>query len=140
MYIEFNEYISGVWNEGYWYDDGFQYAVTMLERFTDEDWKNLFDELHAKDSDWKIKLVYCLEPSVGLNGFNALISLVNDKDDEVVERVIDSLRSFSTEEYKQKISDSLEIIEKAKELLENTTSLPIQAVLKDFLKHYEKNV
>ena len=138
MYKDLDYYLKEFIGED-WYEVACQCAETILEKFSDEDWENLFDELHTKDSAWKIRLVYCIEPSMGLNGFNLLIRLVNDNDNEVVEYVLDSLRSFNTKEYHQKISGNLEIIEKAQDLLENTTSLPVQTVLKHFLKLYNDN-
>lgn len=80
----------------------------------------------------KIMLAYCIEEDSGMNGLKLLFCLL-DENDEVVEYVIDSLRSFNTAEYKELINSNNQIIEKAESLLKSV-SPPVKRVLEAFLE------
>lgn len=65
-----------------------------------------------------------------MNGLNFLFSLLAEND-EVVEYVIDSLRSFNTIEYKEQINLNSQIIEKIEGLLKSA-SPPVKRVFRSF--------
>lgn len=131
MYKELDEFLSEQCTEDSWYDDGFIYAQQLLNDFTDKDWEEIFRETTYKEDKWKIKLAYCIDDNLGINGLNLLLSLIDEKK-EVVEYVIDSLRSFNTNQYHELIRNT-SIVSKAKSLLENATP-PVKQVLKQFIK------
>lgn len=131
MYKELDEFLSEQCTEDSWYDDGFIYAQQLLNDFTNKDWEEIFRETTYKEDKWKIKLAYCIDDDLGINGLNLLLSLIDEKK-EVVEYVIDSLRSFNTNQYHELIRNT-SIVSKAKSLLENATP-PVKQVLKQFIK------
>ncbi|PHE54301.1 hypothetical protein [Bacillus pseudomycoides] len=133
MYEELNEILSENSSEDSWYDDGFMYAQELLNDFTDKDWEKLFQSINDKNDKWKIRLAYCIDDDLGINGLELLLNML-DESDEVVETTIDSLRSFNSEEHKKMIVSNSRVIDKAQKLLEKA-SLPVKRVLEDFLKN-----
>ncbi|EEM46704.1 MULTISPECIES: hypothetical protein [Bacillus] len=132
MYEELNEILSENSSEDSWYDDGFMYAQELLNDFTDKDWGKLFQSINDKNDKWKIRLAYCIDDDLGINGLELLLNML-DESDEVVETTIDSLRSFNSEEHKKMIVSNSRVIDTAQKLLEKA-SLPVKRVLEDFLK------
>ncbi|MED4651056.1 hypothetical protein [Bacillus pseudomycoides] len=133
MYEELDEILSENSSEDSWYDDGFMYAQELLVDFTDEDWKKMFQSINDKSDKWKIRLAYCIDDDLGINGLELLLNML-DESDEVAETTIDSLRSFNSEEYKKMIVLNNRVVDKAQELLKKA-SLPVQRILEDFLKN-----
>lgn len=138
--IEMFEKVVGVLSENssddYFYDDGVIYVQELLRDFSDNDWEKLFQSVKSKGDKYKIRLVYCIDDDFGMNGLNLLFSLL-DENDEVVEYVIDSLRSFKTPEYKELINSNSQIIEKAESLLKNA-SPPVKRVLEAFIEQNKR--
>ncbi|PFD46463.1 hypothetical protein [Bacillus cereus] len=132
MYEELNEILSENSSEDSWYDDGFMYAQELLNDFTDKDWGKLFQSIYDKNDKWKIRLAYCIDDDLGINGLELLLNML-DESDEVVETTIDSLRSFNSEEHKKMIVSNSRVIDTAQKLLEKA-GLPVKRVLEDFLK------
>ncbi|AZV67614.1 hypothetical protein [Bacillus] len=132
MYEELNEILSENSSEDSWYDDGFMYAQELLNDFTDKDWGKLFQSINDKNDKWKIRLAYCIDDDLGINGLELLLNML-DESDEVVETTIDSLRSFNSEEHKKMIVSNSRVIDTAQKLLEKA-SFPVKRVLEDFLK------
>ena len=122
-------------SEDYWYDCAVTEAQELLCKFTAQDWKKLFQVGNTKSDLWKIRVVYCIEEENGMDGFDFLLSMLNENNDEVVEYAIDSLRSFNTENYKNLIKSNTDLKTKAESLLENA-GLPVKRVLEEFLKIY----
>ncbi|HHR2616548.1 TPA: hypothetical protein ACSY4K_02895 [Listeria monocytogenes] len=92
----------------------------------------MHQNIDTKSDLWKIRVAYCIDEDTGMNGFEFLLSLMNDSDD-VVEYAIDSLRSFDSEEYKNIIHSNRMLKIKTQKLLENA-SLPVKRVLEAFLQ------
>lgn len=136
MFEELDKLISEKSSDDSFYDDGVIYAEELLEDFTENDWIKLFQTIKNKDDKWKIRLAYCIEEDSGMNGLKLLFSLL-DENDEVVEYVIDSLRSFNTAEYKELINSNNQIIEKAESLLKSA-SPPVKRVLEAFIEENKR--
>lgn len=138
--IEMFEKVVGVLSENssddYFYDDEFIYVQELLRDFSDNDWEKLFQSVKSKGDKYKIRLVYCIDDDFGMNGLKLLFSLL-DENDEVVEYVIDSLRSFKTPEYKELINSNNQIIEKAESLLKNANP-PVKRVLEAFIEENKR--
>lgn len=132
MYTEVDKVLSENSSDNYFYDDEFMYVQELISKFTDNDWKNLVQNLKNKNDKYKIRLAYCIDEDTGMNGFNLLLELL-DEDDEVAEYAIDSLRSFDKESYKKLIISDKTIIDKAENLLKNA-SLPVKRILEAFLQ------
>ncbi|MGO2963959.1 MAG: hypothetical protein ACTIDE_15230 [Carnobacterium maltaromaticum] len=134
------EKVVGVLSENssddYFYDDEFIYVQELLRDFSDNDWEKLFQSVKSKGDKYKIRLVYCIDADFGMNGLKLLFSLL-DENDEVVEYVIDSLRSFKTPEYKELINSNNQIIEKAESLLKNAIP-PVKRVLEAFIEENKR--
>lgn len=134
------EKVVGVLSENssddYFYDDEFIYVQELLRDFSDNDWEKLFQSVKSKGDKYKIRLVYCIDDDFGMNGLKLLFSLL-DENDEVVEYVIDSLRSFKTPEYKELINLNNQIIEKAESLLKNAIP-PVKRVLEAFIEENKR--
>lgn len=134
------EKVDGILSENssdnYFYDDEFMYVQELLQGFSDNDWEKLFQSVKIKEDKYKIRLVYCIDDDFGMSGLNLLFSLL-DENDEVVEYVIDSLRSFNATEYKELIKSNNQIIEKAESLLKNA-SPPVKKVLEAFLEQNKR--
>ncbi|WP_314060545.1 hypothetical protein [uncultured Vagococcus sp.] len=132
MFDELDKILIEDSSEDSWYDDGCLYAEELLEKFTDDDWKELTRTMKAKNDRYKIRLAYSVEEEAGMNGFKLLLGLLNEND-EVVEYALDSLRSFNKEPYKKLISSDQKIIKKAETLLKDA-SLPVKKILEAFLQ------
>lgn len=132
MFDEIDKLLSEDSSENSWYDDGCVDAEELLNKFTEEDWMNLSQNLMSKGNRYKIRLAYCIDEDTGMNGFNMLLELLNEND-EVAEYALDSLRSFDMKPYKDLIASNTAVIEKAENLLKNA-SLPVKLVLEAFLK------
>ncbi|KFN01806.1 hypothetical protein D0U04_12215 [Bacillus clarus] len=132
MYEKVDAVLSKNSSDNYFYDDEFMYVQELLNDFTDNDWEKLFQNIKDKDGKYKIRLAYCIDDDLGMNGLRLLLDLLNEND-EVVEYVIDSLRSFNNEEYKRIIASNKQIVDKAENLLKNA-SLPVKRVLEVFLE------
>ncbi|WP_233449026.1 hypothetical protein [Listeria cossartiae] len=102
MYKKANEVLTDNSSDNYFFDDEFIYVRELLNKFTEDDWKSLIQELKSKDDKYKIRLAYCIDEDAAMNGFNLLLDLINEND-EVVEYALDSLRSFDKEPYKNLI-------------------------------------
>ena len=136
------EKVVGVLSENssddYFYDDEFIYVQELLRDFSDNDWEKLFQSVKSKGDKYKIRLVQCIDDDFGMNGLKLLFSLL-DENDEVVEYVIDSLRSFKTPEYKELINSNNQIIEKAESLLKNAIP-PVKRVLEAFIEENKRQL
>lgn len=132
VFTEVDKVLSEDSLDNYFYDDEFMYVQELISKFTDDDWKNLVQNLKNKNDKYKIRLAYCIDEDTGIKGFNLLLELL-DEDDEVAEYVIDSLRSFDKEPYKNLIIFDKKIIDKAENLLKNA-SLPVKRILEAFLQ------
>lgn len=134
------EKVDGILSENssdnYFYDEKFMYIQEFLQYFSDNDWEKLCQSVKVKENKYKIRLVYCVDADFGMNGLNLLFSLL-DESDEVVEYVIDSLRSFKATEYKELIKSNDQIIEKAESLLKNACP-PVKKVLEAFLEQNKR--
>lgn len=132
MYEKVDEVLSENSSDNYFFDDEFLYLRELLSGFTENDWKDLTHNLNNKEDKYKIRLAYCIDEETGMNGFNVLLELLHEND-EVVEYVLDSLRSFDGEPYRNLIISDKAIIEKAENLLKNA-SLPVKRILEAFLQ------
>ncbi|MCL1990093.1 MAG: hypothetical protein FWG67_04300 [Defluviitaleaceae bacterium] len=132
MYTEFDSYISGNFSDDYWYDEGCLFAEEILLKFSNDDWEQLRINVSGKSSEWKCKLAYIIEADQGVDGLNILLSMI-DENQELLMLVIDSLRSFDSEEYKKIIMQNSQAISRAQGLT-TSESLPVKLIAQDFLK------
>ncbi|EHT4840445.1 hypothetical protein KX879_002338 [Listeria monocytogenes] len=126
------DFINENSSENFWYDYTYLQAQELLNNFTQSDWVELYQNIVTKGDLWKIRVAYCIDEDMGMNGFEFLLSLMNDGDD-VAECAIDSLRSFDSEEYKNIIHSDHILKIKTQKLLEDA-SLPVKRVLEAFLQ------
>ncbi|MBC2061881.1 hypothetical protein IBB80_10080 [Listeria marthii] len=126
------DFINENSSEDFWCDYAYLQAQELLNNFTQSDWAELHQNIVTKSDLWKIRVAYCIDEDMGMNGFEFLLSLMNDSDD-VAECTIDSLRSFDSDEYKNIIHSDRMLKIKTQKLLEDA-SLPVKRVLEAFLQ------
>lgn len=126
------DFIDEEASEDFWYDVAFIEAQELINQFTSEDWKKLFQSLNEKSQLYKIRVAYCIDEDAGLDGFYFLLSLV-DEEDEVAEYALDSLRSFTDERYIKTMREQKGVVEKINQLLENA-SVPVEKILNNLLE------
>lgn len=126
------DFINEDSSEDFWYDYAYMQAQELLNNFIQSDWEEMYKHIDAKSDLWKIRVAYCVDEDTGMDGFTFLLSLINDSDD-VVEYVLDSLRSFNSEKYKSIICSDDILKMKAQNLLESA-SPPVKKMLENFLK------
>lgn len=132
MYLDLDNYLSGYFNDDYWYDEGFLIAHEMMLEFDNADWLQLQNEVSMKDADWQEKLAYSIDEDCGKEGLIVLLKLLESTDDEVLVTSIDALRSFQIEKYRTIISIQPKIVDIATRL-HDKAGLPVKRILEDFL-------
>ena len=93
MYTKLENYLSGYFHTNYWYDEGVEIAQDIISNFTDKDWEQLLKKLPKQNMEWKKKLAYCLYNDKNKYELLTLIELLHTEDKELLEIVLDSLRS-----------------------------------------------
>ena len=112
---------------------GFSIARKMLSRFTQQDWKKLFNNVSDKSLEYQRKLAYCIENSGNEYELGILLSMVNTNDEELFEICVDSLREFIGTDNKQLILKNDILINQINRLLPSS-SRPTSKMYEDFLK------
>jgi hypothetical protein len=134
MYNEFDKYLLGYFTDDYWYDEGFSIARDMLSEFSDEDWLKLQDELLEKDIEWQKKLAYCIDNTSKLYELVSLLTLSMDKDNELFNICIDSLRSFITDDnYKKIVSQNEVLVRQVDDLISTPNKGIIKGIYQNFI-------
>ena len=95
MFSELDSYLLGYLPLDYWYDEGYSIARGMLSKFSQQDWKDLLENIPGKSLDYQKKLAYCIENSGNEHELSILLLLTNTDDNELFEICIDSLREFT---------------------------------------------
>ncbi|MGG3858240.1 hypothetical protein ABET41_09765 [Metabacillus fastidiosus] len=132
MYRELDKLISAYVTEDSWYDDGCIIASEILIEFSPKDWEELSIQVHTKPLEWQKKLAYCMDSNCNMYEMIILLSLLPTEDDELFEICIDTLRSFTAPESKEKILKDPSILLRVTDML-SKVSIPVKKVLEDFL-------
>lgn len=137
MFDEFDKYILEFAGEdfafNYWYDEGADIAENMLYEFDDNDWKTLIETIPKRTTEWQKRLAYCMHDESDLNQLSVLLRLVDTDDSELFEIVVDSLRSFTSEESLSLLQNDSQIVSKIKNLLPKVGDVA-KRVFQEFLK------
>lgn len=119
-YEKFDKLITEISGENasddYWYDVGVNDAMTLLEKFSDEDWESLGKNIMDKSLGWQKRVVYCFEEENDAREINIILSLVETTDKELFEMCIDSLRFLINDNNKDYIINHNELMEKLREM------------------------
>lgn len=95
-YEEFDKLITEMSGDNasddYWYDVGVSDAMTLLEKFSEDDWKMLGNDIMDKPLEWQKRVVYCFEEENDAREINIILSLIETMDKELFEMCVDSLR------------------------------------------------
>ncbi|MDE6672018.1 MAG: hypothetical protein K2K16_07450 [Ruminococcus sp.] len=102
MFNELDKFISYDTTTDYWYDEGFCYAQKILEDFSDDDWKELYDIILSKDLKYQKKIVYCFDGTDEFHELKIIEQLLSVNDDELFIMCVDSMRNFSADTLKNK--------------------------------------
>lgn len=132
MYKELDTLLLEQSSEDAWYDYYCEIACQMLTEFSVMDWEELSNQALGKPIEWQRKLAYILDNEMSMHELNILISLLDVKDEELFEICVDTLRSYSSPESKERILAVPQILQRIDSLLP-TASLPVKKILQDFL-------
>ncbi|WP_019914665.1 hypothetical protein [Paenibacillus sp. HW567] len=99
-------------SDDYWYDVGVNDAMTLLEKFSELDWKLLSENIMDKSLEWQKRVVYCFEEENDAREISIVLSLIETTDKELFEMCIDSLRFLINEKNKEYIINNNELMEK----------------------------
>ena len=136
MYKELDILLSAETTLDSWYDDGCIIAGEVLSDFNQDDWEVLASHVLAKPKpiEWQKKLAYCMDSKGNIYELQILVELVrNNEDEELLEIVIDTLRSFTSTVNKKIIIENPFIIVRVKELLP-ISGVAVKKILEDFLE------
>ncbi|MBK5144469.1 hypothetical protein I2494_12190 [Budviciaceae bacterium BWR-B9] len=88
MYNEFNLCISDfshdVSSEDYWYDCGILEATELLNKFDENDWEVLIEQLKHKSILWQKRLVECLGDLHSSYELKVILELINTEDKDIL--------------------------------------------------------
>ena len=135
MFKEFDTYLDGYMTLDYWYDEGFDFARELLHDFYIDDWNKLREKLANKNDEWKLRLAYAIDSDCGSEGMVTLISLLSTDSLELLEVVLDSMRTYENiPQYENGVSLKKLITEQTNRLKERCLeSKPIQLMVADLL-------
>ncbi|MDT9722145.1 hypothetical protein QVE09_24870 [Paenibacillus sp. ClWae2A] len=133
MYKQLDNLLSAVTTVDSWYDDGCIIAAEILEHFGQSDWDKVTIEVLDKPLYWKKKLAYCLDSTQHTQEFEILLSLLSVEDSELSEICIDTLRSYTSTEHKQRIINHPMILDRVHDAISGAGTAS-KNILGEFLK------
>ena len=92
-----------------WYDEGFSFAQTLLDTFTDDNWNNVISLAMVRDVDWNKRVVYCINGKYP-KGLDLIRVLLQKHDDELREMCIDALLEYPSHVLQQYIKGHPEMM------------------------------
>lgn len=118
MYEELDEYLSGYFTDDYWYDEGFCIAREVLEKFNEDDWGKLLNNILLKSVEWQSRFAYCADSGINDEAvIKSLLVLCDIDNNELFEACIDSLRCIVNSNNIGIISSNEKIKEKIEKIL-----------------------
>ncbi|MCM3134379.1 hypothetical protein M3629_16415 [Paenibacillus polysaccharolyticus] len=133
MYKQLDHLLSAETTVDSWYDDGCVIATEILEGFNPDDWHILSREAWSKPLNWQKKLAYCLDSTREMHEFELLLSLMTIEDRELFVICIDTLRSYTSPEHKQRLMHEPLLLERVAAALSGA-GIAERRVLEDFLR------
>ena len=92
MYKDFECSIKDNSSDDFWYDVALSECEEMLDRFSDEEWEELSENIGDYSEDAQMRCVECLSDNENRNGLLIVLKLSNTKNRELFVTCIDSLR------------------------------------------------
>jgi hypothetical protein len=95
MFAEYENYLNEVKEfDNYWSDVGISEAVSMLEKFSANDWQMLNEKIQDKSKIWLVSCAETLGDDVGGgSSFDLLLKLLSSEINEVKIAALDSINS-----------------------------------------------
>lgn len=95
MFAEYKNYLNEVKEfDNYWSDVGISEAVSMLEKFSANDWQMLNEKIQDKSKVWLVSCAETLGDDVGGgSSFDLLLKLLSSEINEVKIAALDSINS-----------------------------------------------
>lgn len=95
MFVEYKNYLNEVKEfDNYWSDVGISEAVSMLEKFSANDWQMLNEKIQDKSKVWLVSCAETLGDDVGGgSSFDLLLKLLSSEINEVKIAALDSINS-----------------------------------------------
>lgn len=119
-------------SEDYWYDIGIDEAQNLLVRFLQEDWSLLRKLIKNKSVEWQKKVIYSFDGENAEQEIRVIFEVINTDDSELFEMCIDSLRCLVSENTRNLILETPELLERV-QLLVLENNCMIKKIYKDFL-------
>lgn len=133
MYKELDEYLSGLFTEDYWYDEGVVVAQEILLEFGEGDWNKLLDDIFSKPIEWQIRFAYCADNEVNDEVMiKTLILLAEIDNDELFVTCIDSLRCIINSDNIGIIFNDKLLIKKVEKIFPKC-DIATKEILEDFI-------
>lgn len=140
MYNELDNYIKFYEDDNtstncYWEETGHEEASQMMDRFTDNEWNDLFSNLSSKSNIWKKRLVYAMYNCPDDIKIKTALKLINTNDIELFELLLVRIMNCDFSE----LNNKNDFINKIKQF-NNTQSRITQNIFLSFLKKINENV
>ena len=130
MLEEFEFGINNNDSNDYWYDDRLFYYQDMLDSFSDEEWKKLYERIGDYSEEAQMRCVECLSAIDNRNSLSMILILSDTQDRELFVTCVDSLRNMDLSSLSQ--SEKERLVQRVKEFSADASKLEI-IVFKAFL-------
>ena len=116
--------------DDYWYDVALFECQEMLERFSDEEWKELSEKIGAYSEKAQMRCVECLSDIDNRKGLLIIFRLSNTNNRALFVTCVDSLRNMDISSLSQ--SEKERLFQRVKEYSADASAIE-KAVFKSFL-------
>ena len=113
-----------------WYDCYLEDACDTIDNFTEEDWKQLEEELPNKSNNWKHCMVDCFYDNKNQHEVNILNDLATTEDRDLLLKVVDRLRLY----FDYDNIPNIDIIKQRVSEIKETADIIDQSRINEFLK------
>lgn len=118
-----------------WFDMYYEDGCNLLDKFDEEDWMELKEELQNKSNPWKECMVFCFGDNNNQHEIDILNELSNTEDEQLFIAVADKIRlCFDYDKI-----ENIEAIKKRVSEIKDHMGVPTQMVLNSFLEKSKKS-
>ena len=121
MLEEFEFGINNNDSNDYWYDDRLFYYQDMLDSFSDEEWKKLYERIVDYSEEAQMRCVECLSAIDNRNSLSMILILSDTQDRELFVTCVDSLRNMDLSSLSQ--SEKVRLLKRVKEYSTDASKL-----------------
>lgn len=136
MLSELNDYLKSEMLDDYWYDSALLLCEDIINEFSEDEWKELFNIIPKEDIRWNIRLIECVSDINNQHSIECIFKLLSIEDDEIFIACVDALRDKDVSLIPRDIVN--EIVNKSK-ILDEKATLPVKKVLQKFIEKFGDN-